>query len=124
MDLQRAKEIVITLASGVDPTTGEVLPEDHVCNQPEVIRAFYSVVMNMSTEEKAEKPKKEKRKAENAGKSWTAEDDEMLRDMYNRQIKISEIQKRFGRTRYAIEARLVKLGLLERRFEFWRYRKK
>ena len=31
MDLQRAKELLSGLADGVDPLTGEVLPEDHVC---------------------------------------------------------------------------------------------
>lgn len=120
MDLKRAKEIVITLASGVDPTTGEILPEDHVCNQPEIIRAFYSVVMSMDAEEKAEKFKKEKNKAENAGKPWTVQDDEILTDMYNRGFKVSEIRRRFGRSRGSIEARLVKLGLVEKKFEFWR----
>ena len=29
MDLQRAKELLSGLADGVDPLTGEVLPEDH-----------------------------------------------------------------------------------------------
>ena len=32
MDLQRAKELLSGLADGVDPLTGEVLPENHVCN--------------------------------------------------------------------------------------------
>ena len=39
MDLQRAKELLSGLADGVDPLTGEVLPEDHVCNKAEIIRA-------------------------------------------------------------------------------------
>lgn len=38
MDLQRAKELLSGLADGVDPLTGEVLPEDHVCNKAEIIR--------------------------------------------------------------------------------------
>lgn len=33
MDLQRARKILETLADGVDPMTGEVLPEEHVCNR-------------------------------------------------------------------------------------------
>ena len=33
MDVQRAKELLMVLADGVDPLTGEVLPEDHVCNK-------------------------------------------------------------------------------------------
>ena len=40
MDLNGAKGILKSLADGVDPLTGEVLPEDHICNQPEIIRAI------------------------------------------------------------------------------------
>ena len=37
MDIQRAKELLTVLAEGVDPLTGEVLPDDHVCNKGEKI---------------------------------------------------------------------------------------
>ena len=40
MDINRAKEIISALAEGVDPTTGEVLPDNSVCNKGEIIRAF------------------------------------------------------------------------------------
>ena len=41
MDINRAKEIIHCLADGVDPLTGEVLSSNHVCNQPDVIRALH-----------------------------------------------------------------------------------
>ena len=44
MDISRAKEIISALAEGVDPTTGEVLSEDSVCNKGEVVRALYAVL--------------------------------------------------------------------------------
>ena len=40
MTIDRAKEIIVALAEGIDPITGEVLPEDNVCNKGEVVRAF------------------------------------------------------------------------------------
>ena len=40
MDIERAKELLKSLAEGIDPLTGEVLPKDHVCNQSEMIRAL------------------------------------------------------------------------------------
>ena len=40
MDIVRANEIISALAEGVDPTTGEVLPDNSVCNKGEIIRAF------------------------------------------------------------------------------------
>ena len=39
MDIIRAKEIIAALAEGVDPTTGEVLPDNSVCNKGEIVRA-------------------------------------------------------------------------------------
>ena len=57
MDLQRAKELLSDLADGVDPLTGEVLPEDHVCNKAEIIRAFHCVLKSLPG--KASKPQPE-----------------------------------------------------------------
>ena len=58
MDLQRAKELLSGLADGVDPLTGEVLPEDHVCNKAEIIRAFHCVLKSLPG--KPPKPQPEK----------------------------------------------------------------
>ena len=44
MEINRAKEIISVLAEGIDPTTGEILPEDSVCNKGEVVRAFYAIL--------------------------------------------------------------------------------
>ena len=50
-NINRAKEIVSALAEGIDPTTGEILPEDSVCNKGEVVRAFYAI-LNACEEDK------------------------------------------------------------------------
>ena len=44
MDITRAKELLSALADGIDPFTGELLPQNHVCNQPEMIRALHEVL--------------------------------------------------------------------------------
>ena len=44
MDIQRAKELLTVLADGIDPLTGEVLPDDHVCNKGEIVRALNCAV--------------------------------------------------------------------------------
>ncbi|MBR2180353.1 MAG: hypothetical protein IJ949_00525 [Oscillospiraceae bacterium] len=113
MDITRAKEIVSTLAEGVDPTTGEILPTDHVCNNVEVVRAFYALLQQ-------EMPASKKKMPENSGKKCTEEDDELLKELFERGMKRSQLQKTFMRSRASIEARLVKLGLIEERFRFWR----
>ena len=57
MDLQRAKELLSGLADGVDPLTGEVLPEDHVCNKAEIIRAFHCVLKSLREKRRSRSPK-------------------------------------------------------------------
>ena len=76
MDLQRAKELLSGLADGVDPLTGEVLPEDHVCNKAEIIRAFHCVLKSLPG--KSSKPQ-----PENAGKPWNDADDAVLCQMFD-----------------------------------------
>lgn len=59
MDINRAKEIVAALAEGIDPTTGEILPEDCVCNKGDVVRALYSV-LEVCAEQNAKQQKNKK----------------------------------------------------------------
>lgn len=57
MDVQRAKELLTVLADGVDPLTGEVLPDDHVCNKGEIVRALHCAVEELSADGKNRCPK-------------------------------------------------------------------
>lgn len=106
MDIHRAREIISTLAEGIDPLTGEVLPSGHVCNQGEIVRAFYALL-------KATDMVAEKQQPENAGKPWTTDLDKELRERFESGESVSALGKHFGRTRNSIEARLMKLGLKE-----------
>ena len=109
MDINRAKEILSTLAEGVDPTTGEVLPDNSVCNKGEIVRAFYAVLNHL--EEK--KPKKNL--PANAGKPWTKEDEDLLIRLYQSGASKKDICKTLQRTTTGIAARLVHLGLIDNR---------
>ena len=109
MDIIRAKEIITALAEGVDPTTGEVLPGNSVCNKGEIVRAFYAVLNHL--EEK--KPKKNM--PANAGKSWTKEDEDLLINLYQAGATKRDICKTLQRTESGVAARLVHLGIIENR---------
>lgn len=61
MDIARAKELLSALADGIDPFTGELFPQNHVCNQPEMIRAFHEI-LNAIPAEKKEKSSPQRRK--------------------------------------------------------------
>lgn len=115
MDIVRATEIVRTLADGVDPTTGEVLPAESVYNSPEIIRALFALLEYIN-KDTAKDPLR------NAGKPWTDVEDDKLRDEYLSNLKISDIAKEHGRTYGAIESRLEHLGLKKK--PFWLFRRR
>lgn len=110
MDILRAKEIISALAEGIDPMTGEVLPNNHVCNQGEVVRAFYVALNAMGT--------KKKKQPENAGKPWVVEDEEILRKLFTKGVPKKEICRILKRTENGVAARLVRMGLIDDRDGF------
>ena len=106
MDIFKAREIISALAEGVDPTTGEVLPDNNVCNKGEVVRALYTVLNYLDEK----KPKKNI--PANAGKPWTKEDDEKLKVCFKSGMPRKEICTEFERSSGSITSRLVRLGLV------------
>ena len=115
MDITRAKEIVRILADGIDPITGEILPEDSVYNSPEVIRALFTLLEATSMSQ-------ENFLTRNAGKPWSDDEDNKLREEFAARIRISDIAKEHGRTYGAIESRLEKMGFKKK--TFWLFKKK
>ena len=112
MEINRAKEIVSALAEGIDPTTGELLPEDSIYNKGDIVRALYAVLSALD----AKKPKRKLPK--NAGKAWSKEDDDLLIDLYRSGASKKDICNTFKRTITGIAARLVRLGEIESRDVF------
>ena len=55
MNNERAIEILEMLLNGIDPVTGEILPEKGTHAEPEVIRALYKGIQALSREAKQEK---------------------------------------------------------------------
>ena len=114
MDIWRAKEILETLADGVNPMTGEVLPNYDSCNQVEIVRAIHTVLKYLNIE-----PAKTKQsQLENAGKPWTRADEEILCRMFDTGCSGEVICNHFQRSHGAIAAKLVKLGKISERREF------
>ena len=113
MDTTYAKELLEILADGVNPITGEVLPNSDSCNQPDIIRALHLAVAQLEKE-----IRKVNRLPANAGKPWTSEDEETLCRMFNNGCSKKDICSFFKRTESAIAARLVHLGKIQNRDEF------
>ncbi|WP_101910012.1 hypothetical protein [Marasmitruncus massiliensis] len=110
MDITRAKELLTGLADGVNPLTGELLPDDCICNQAEIVRALHVILSELSPQ-----AKKERSLPANAGKPWTEIEENKLADEFDLGMKLSVIAKEHSRTRGAIEGRLFRMGRIERK---------
>lgn len=111
MELQIARQIIDTLAQGVHPVTGEAMPEDSPYNAPPVIRALHAV--SRALEDTAVGPAAEAakpRRAPNAGKAWSAQEDAALETAFDAGIALKQVAQELGRTAFAVEQRLVRLG--------------
>ena len=101
MEIQKAKEILQLLADGVDPTTGELLPDESPYNKPEVIRALFAVLS----------PSPHTKQPANAGKPWDDAEDDKLRQEFAAGLRVSAIAKEHGRSRGAVTSRIKHLEL-------------
>ena len=133
MSPERAVEIIENLVDGIHPLTGEILPEDNICEETGIVDALNCairvlnerIVANRAIEEyrrqqireAMEKENKAKRKQpENAGKPWPQGDDAELLKLYKAGVSVKEIAKQYKRTIGAIRSRLVELGMADHRF--------
>lgn len=109
MELQTARAIIDTLAQGIHPVTGEAMPPDSPYLAPPVIRALFTVSQAL---ESGGSPRRRDRGdlPANTGKPWSAEDDEALRAGFGAGTPTKDLAAALGRTRWAVESRLVKLG--------------
>ena len=105
MDIIKAKEIVAALAEGIDPTTGEVLPDNSVYNKGEIVRALYAVLNALDTS------KLKRELSLNAGKPWSTEDNERLKACVESGMTMKELCVEFQRSAGSISSRLARLGL-------------
>ena len=87
------------------------MPNNHVCNQGEVVRAFYVALDAMGTKQKKKQP-------ENVGKPWSTEDESQLKELFENGTPKKEICKILKRTETAVAARLVHMGLIDNRDVF------
>lgn len=112
MELEAARQIIDTLAQGIHPVTGEVMPEDSPYNAPPVIRALFAVSQALDGAPNDAMPRPRKELPPNAGKAWLPQEDGKLETAFAAGVDVKQIADELGRTTWAIEARLVKLGKL------------
>ena len=104
---QHACQTLETLAAGIDPRTGEVLPPDHVLNDPAVIRSLAYALLRLR-----QPPAPIRKAPPNHGKRWTDEDIDELQTLFNVGLTRRQLADRLQRTRGSIESQLSKMGLI------------
>lgn len=117
MELQIARQIIDTLAQGIHPVTGEAMPDDSPYNAPPVIRALHAVARaldGMTALPPDEAPRATRRPLPpNAGKAWSAQEDAALETAFDAGIALKQVAQELGRTQFAVEQRLIKLGKVD-----------
>ena len=112
MEKAAALKVIQQLANGTDPHTGEVFRPDSPNQHPDTVRAL---VVALRALECAPAPGKqqtaEKENApQNRGKPWSPDEDQALACAFDEGKQIPELAAQHLRSRFAIEARLAKLG--------------
>ena len=116
MELQIARQIIDTLAQGIHPVTGEAMPEDSPYNAPPVIRALHAVARaleGVAADPAAAEAARQRPALPNAGKRWSAQEDSALETAFDAGIPMRQVAQELGRTPFAVEQRLIKLGKIE-----------
>lgn len=111
MELQIARQIIDTLAQGIHPITGEAMPEDSPYNAPPVIRALHAVSRALEGGAAGSDATRARRAPPpNAGKAWSAQEDAALETAFDAGIPMKQVAQELGRTLFAVEQRLIKVG--------------
>jgi len=111
MSPDEAKHVIETLAKGIHPETGEVLPNDNPIHSPMVIRALFLAAGALSQSlGKVEGAKSAK--PEHTGKSWNSAEEAQLLADFDSGLCVASLAERHHRTTGGIKARLARNGRL------------
>lgn len=119
MEIREAQRIVKTLAQGVDPNTGEVFAPDSPYNEPQIIRALFTVHEFVRRARKPPMSADERRRENtdlgrprNYGLPWTDDARSEVAKGFEDGKSIEDLAATHERTRGAIQAELIRQGLL------------
>jgi hypothetical protein len=123
MEKHTALHIVQALAQGIDPHSGETFPADSPYQHPDTVRALFQAAQALSIPPAARTRPSPQAAPANAGKPWNEAEDHTLAERFDAGRSLAELAADHGRTRAAIQARLVKLGKIEPTPELPRFSK-
>ena len=114
MEKADALKILQQLADGIDPQTGQPFRADSPYQHPDTVRALFAALRALDVQPAA-KPRTAagENAPQNSGKPWSDDEDKTLAAAFDAGGKIPELATAHQRSRFAIEARLAKLGKIE-----------
>lgn len=123
MNKEEAKQILARLAEGVDPISGEILPKQHVCNEPTVIRALYTAIgaledlsyTSPAPQQRGQEERCSRANRINNSKPWTSEEDAYLHHAHRCGATYEQMSAHLLRSPRVIKYRAIFLGLADSR---------
>ena len=113
METAKTLAVLKALADGIDPATGEQFPAGSAYQHPDTVRALFSAISMLDNAAPPALPKPAaagKSAPENSGRPWSEEEDARLGKTYDSGKSIEELAGMHKRSKWAIEARLARLG--------------
>ena len=119
MELTESRNIVSKLAQGVHPTTGEVFPPESPYNDPEVIRALFSILEFVKHSKTPRKTVEERRQQNldvgrpgNSGLPWAEDDRAFVRSGFRDGMTVEKLAAKLERSQSAIVAEVIRQDLV------------
>ena len=100
----------MSLVAGRKPGSAERLPADCIIHQADVLRALMLSIDGLDYI--IARDKRRSALPGNVGQCWTAPEEERLRSAFLAKEPLESIAERHGRTLRAVEARLVRMGVI------------
>ena len=114
MEKADALKILQQLADGIDPQTGQPFRANSPYQHPDTVRALFVAVRALDAPPAAKSRAAAGENApQNSGKPWSDHEDKTLAAAFDAGGTIPELATIHQRSRFAIEARLAKLGRIE-----------
>lgn len=121
MNNEEARQILTQLAESIHPITGEIFADQHVCNEPVVIRALYKAISALEEPSQVDLPPQQAKKNErcsranrvNNSKPWTPDEDTYLRHAHSCGATYEQMSAQLLRSPRVIRYRSVFLGLAD-----------
>lgn len=112
MEAAEALRIILALADGVNPGTGERYGTGSIFQEPETIQALEEAARALAHE--AKRAARSRSLPARVGEPWFRSEEEQVCQEFDRGLGIPEIARVHGRTRGGVTARLEALGKVPR----------